>query len=181
MTTVTFNDIPTNVSSWAGEAIEYMAEQGYISGTGTNKFSPNANMSRAMLVTVLYRMAGEPSVSGISNPFNDVSSSQYYYKAVLWAYNKGIVTGKGAGKFDPNGNVSREEIATFLYRYAGKPTASSSLTGFSDYKTVSTYATDAMKWATKNSVISGIGGKLSPKSSASRAQVATMLYRYLEG
>ena len=177
--TVTFNDIPANVKSWAGEAIEYMAKEGYITGTGAKKFSPNTNMSRAMLVTVLYRMAGEPSVSGIANPFTDVVRGQYYYNAVLWAYNKGIVTGKGANKFAPNDNVSREEIATFLYRYASKPAATGTLTGFSDYTKVSAYATDAMKWAVKNEIVAGIGGKLSPKTSATRAQVATMLYRYI--
>ena len=179
--TVTFTDIPANVNSWAGDAIEYMAKHGYITGTGSKTFSPNTNMSRGMLVTVLYRMAGEPSVSGIANPFKDVVKGAYYYNAVLWAYNKGIVTGKGAGKFAPNDNVSRQEIAAFIYRYAGKPTATGSLLGFSDYKSVSSYATDAMKWATRNEVITGIGGKLVPNAAATRAQVATMLYRYLEG
>ena len=177
--TVTFNDIPANVKSWAGDAIEYMAKQGYVGGTGSKTFSPNANMSRAMLVTVLYRMAGEPSVSGIANPFKDVVKGTYYYNAVLWAYNKGIVTGKGADKFAPNDNVSRQEIAAFIYRYAGKPTATGTLTGFSDYAKVSGYATDAMKWATRNEIITGIGGKLVPTAAATRAQVVAMLYRYL--
>ena len=177
--TVTFNDIPANVKSWAGDAIEYMAKQGYVGGTGNKTFSPNANMSRAMLVTVLYRMAGEPSVSGIANPFKDVVKGTYYYNAVLWAYNKGIVTGKGADKFAPNDNVSRQEIAAFIYRYAGKPTATGTLTGFSDYAKVSGYATDAMKWATRNEIITGIGGKLVPTAAATRAQVVAMLYRYL--
>ena len=177
--TVTFNDIPANVKSWAGDAIEYMAKQGYVGGTGSKTFSPNANMSRAMLVTVLYRMAGEPSVSGIANPFKDVVKGTYYYNAVLWAYNKGIVTGKGADKFAPNDNVSRQEIAAFIYRYAGKPTATGTLTGFSDYNKVSGYATDAMKWATRNEIITGIGGKLVPTAAATRAQVVAMLYRYL--
>ena len=179
--TVTFTDIPANVNAWAGEAIEYMAKQGYVTGTGSKTFSPNTNMSRGMLVTVLYRMAGEPSVSGIANPFKDVVKGAYYYNAVLWAYNKGIVTGKGAGKFAPNDNVSRQEIAAFIYRYAGKPTATGSLLGFNDYKSVSAYATDAMKWATRNEVITGIGGKLVPNAAATRAQVATMLYRYIKG
>ena len=179
--TVTFTDIPANVNTWAGDAIEYMAKQGYITGTGSKTFSPNTNMSRGMLVTVLYRMAGEPSVSGIANPFKDVVKGAYYYNAVLWAYNKGIVTGKGAGKFAPNDNVSRQEIAAFIYRYAGKPTATGSLLGFSDYKSVASYATDAMKWATRNEVITGIGGKLVPNAAATRAQVATMLYRYIKG
>lgn len=178
--TVTFTDIPANVNSWAGDAIEYMAKQGYVTGTGSKTFSPNTNMSRGMLVTVLYRMAGEPSVSGIANPFKDVVKGAYYYNAVLWAYNKGIVTGKGAGKFAPNDNVSRQEIAAFIYRYAGKPAATGSLLGFSDYKSVSAYATDAMKWATRNEVITGIGGKLVPNAAATRAQVATMLYRYIK-
>ena len=177
--TVTFNDIPANVKSWAGDAIEYMAKHGYVGGTGNKTFSPNANMSRAMLVTVLYRMAGEPSVSGIANPFKDVVKGTYYYNAVLWAYNKGIVTGKGADKFAPNDNVSRQEIAAFIYRYAGKPTATGTLTGFSDYAKVSGYATDAMKWATRNEIITGIGGKLVPTAAATRAQVVAMLYRYL--
>ena len=177
--TVTFTDIPANVKTWAGDAIEYMAKQGYVGGTGNKTFSPNANMSRAMLVTVLYRMAGEPSVSGIANPFKDVVKGTYYYNAVLWAYNKGIVTGKGADKFAPNDNVSRQEIAAFIYRYAGKPTATGTLTGFSDYAKVSGYATDAMKWATKNEIITGIGGKLVPTAAATRAQVVAMLYRYL--
>ena len=177
--TVTFTDIPANVKTWAGDAIEYMAKQGYVSGTGSKTFSPNANMSRAMLVTVLYRMAGEPSVSSVSNPFSDVVKGSYYYNAVLWAYNKGIVTGKSANKFAPNDNVSRQEIAAIIYRYAGKPAATGTLTGFSDYAKVSSYATDAMKWATRNEIITGIGGKLVPGSAATRAQVVAMLYRYL--
>ena len=177
--TVTFTDIPANVKTWAGDAIEYMAKEGYVGGTGSKTFSPNASMSRAMLVTVLYRMAGEPSVTGIANPFKDVVKGTYYYNAVLWAYNKGIVTGKSADKFAPNDNVSRQEIATFIYRYAGKPAATGTLTGFSDYNKVSSYATNAVKWATRNEIITGIGGKLVPGAAATRAQVVAMLYRYL--
>ena len=178
--TVTFTDVPANVQTWAGDAIEYMAKKGYVGGTGAKTFSPNANMSRAMLVTVLYRMAGEPSVSGIANPFKDVVKGSYYYDAVLWAYSKGYVTGKSAGSFAPNANVSRQEIAAILYRYAGKPSAAGSLTGFADYRLVSGYASDAMKWATHNEIITGIGGKLVPGAAATRAQVVAMLYRYLD-
>lgn len=179
-----FTDVTyANTGSWAANAIDYCASWSLVSGTGTSTFSPTATMNRAMLVSVLYKAAGSPAVSG-SNPFRDVSSSQYYYKAVLWANKNGIVTGTSTRTFNPGGAVTREQIAAILYKYArhnGTPvTASSSLSGYSDRGKISSYAVTPMQWAVGKGIISGTGaGTISPKTSAIRAQVAVMLHKYL--
>ena len=140
-------------------------------------------MTRAMLVTVLYRAAGEPTVAGITNKFTDNKQGQYYYNAVLWASNMGIVNGATATTFDPNGNITREQIAAILYRYAGSPAVTGSLSGYSDQAQVSSFAVKAMQWAVGSGIITGVtsGGKttLSAKGNATRAQVAVMLHRFL--
>lgn len=175
----TFNDVTKNdVGSWASNAIDFMAANEIVGGTGNSKFSPKANMTRAQLVAVLYRSAGSPSVSGIANPFTDVAQSQYYYNAVLWAYSKGIVTGNSATTFNPNGNISRQDIAAILYRYAGNPTATGSVTSFTDNAKIATYALPAMKWAVGNGYIGGSNNKLNPTGQATRAEVAAMLHRF---
>ncbi len=175
----TFTDIPADVAKWASEGIEYLYEEGIINGTGGTKFSPNANMTRADFVVMLYRVAGEPSVSGIKNPFADVVSGKYYYNAVLWANDKGIVNGKDTNKFAPNDNITRQQIAAILYRYAGSPATTGTLNAFSDKGTVDPYAQNALKWAVAQGIVNGSNGMLLPKANATRAQVAVMLYRYI--
>lgn len=175
----TFTDVTaSNDGAWASNAIDFMAANSIVGGTGNNKFSPSDNMTRAQLVTVLYRAEGQPSVSGLANPFTDVASSQYYYKAVLWAYSKGIVTGNSATTFNPDGNISRQDIAVILYRYAGNPTATGSVTSFTDNAKIDSYALTAMKWAVGSGIIGGSNNKLTPTGQASRAQVAAMLHRF---
>ena len=175
-----FTDVTyANTGSWSADSVDFMYANGLIYGTGKNKFSPNATMTRGDLVLILYRLAGEPSVSGVKNPFKDVTSGDYYYKAVLWAYKNDVVNGTGNGTFSPKKAVTREQLAAILYRYSGSPSTSTRLTGFTDASKVSGYATNAMKWAVGAGIINGNGNKLDPQSSATRAQVAAMLHRYL--
>ena len=167
---------------WAANSVDFMYGNGLVNGISTknpNVFGPGQNMTRAMLVTILYRAAGEPSVAGITNKFTDNKQGQYYYNAVLWASNMGIVNGATATTFDPDGKITREQIAAILYRYMGSPTATGSLTGFTDRANVSTYATTAMQWAIGKGYITGIGTKLDPKGNATRAQVAVIIHRFL--
>lgn len=171
-----FSDVGYNWS-WAVGAVDYASSWGIVNGMG-NGFQPGTTMNRGMLVTVLYRIAGSPAVSG-ANPFKDVKAGAFYYSAVIWAYQNGIVTGKTPTTFDPNGAVSRQEIAAILWRYAGKPAGSGSLYGYSDASSVSSYATGAMQWAVGTGVISGKGTRLAPKDSGTRAEVTVMLHRYL--
>lgn len=175
-----FSDVNgSNVGSWASNAVDFMADNGLVGGTGGRNFSPKTNMTRGMLVTVMYRAAGKPSVAGLTMPFTDVPQSQYYYDAVLWAYNKGVVTGNTATTFNPNGNITRQDIAVILYRYAGNPVATGSVTSFSDSKDIANYALTAMQWAVGKNIIGGSNNKLNPKGQATRAEVAVMLYRFL--
>ncbi len=171
---------------WAANSVDFMYMNDIIKGNNTKNpklFGPGAKMTRAMLVTVLYRAAGEPSVTGITNKFTDNKQGKYYYNAVLWASNKGIVNGATATTFDPDGNITREQIAAILYRYAGSPSVTGSLSGYSDQAQVSSFAVTAMQWAVGSGIITGVtsGGKttLSAKGNATRAQVAVMLHRFL--
>lgn len=171
---------------WAANSVDFMYMNDIIKGNNTKNpklFGPGAKMTRAMLVTVLYRAAGEPTVTGITNKFTDNKQGQYYYNAVLWASNMGIVNGATATTFDPNGNVTREQIAAILYRYEGSPTVSGSLSGYPDQAQVSSFAVTAMQWAVGTGIITGVtsGGRttLSAKGNATRAQVAVMLHRFL--
>lgn len=171
---------------WAANSVDFMYMNDIIKGNNTKNpklFGPGAKMTRAMLVTVLYRAAGEPTVTGITNKFTDNKQGQYYYNAVLWASNMGIVNGATATTFDPNGNVTREQIAAILYRYEGSPTVTGSLSGYPDQAQVSSFAVTAMQWAVGTGIITGVtsGGRttLSAKGNATRAQVAVMLHRFL--
>lgn len=171
---------------WAANSVDFMYMNDIIKGNNTKNpklFGPGAKMTRAMLVTVLYRAAGEPTVTGITNKFTDNKQGQYYYNAVLWVSNMGIVNGATATTFDPNGNVTREQIAAILYRYEGSPTVTGSLSGYPDQAQVSSFAVTAMQWAVGTGIITGVtsGGRttLSAKGNATRAQVAVMLHRFL--
>lgn len=176
-----FSDvIESNTGKWSANSIDFMSANELVTGTAAKTFSPNQTMTRAMLVTILYRVADKPSVKNVSNPFTDVKAGTYYYDAVLWAYKNNIVTGTSNTTFNPNGAVTREQIAAILYRYAGSPRVNASLKGYSDQNKVSTYATTAMEWAVKNGIITGKSATtLDPTGKGTRAEVAVMLHRYL--
>ncbi len=174
-----FTDVSTKTGfQWAADSIDFGADNGIIKGATTYTFAPSQSLTRAQLVTILYRAAGSPSVSGVTNPFKD-TKNDYYTNAMLWAYKNSIVTGTSATTFSPDSPVTREQIAAILYRYMGSPTATGSLTGFTDRAKVSTYATTAMQWAIGKGYITGIGTKLDPKGNATRAQVAVIIHRFL--
>ncbi len=162
---------------WFFDAIEYVSEKGIMSGTATRTFSPDLSMSRAMVVTVLHRLEGAPKPDATDAVFSDVPQGQWYTDAVYWASQKGIVEGFG-GMFDPNSPVTREQLAAILYRYKGSPAATGSLGAFSDAAAVSDWAKAAMSWTVEKGVIGGVTSSLlSPKTTATRAQVATILQR----
>lgn len=178
-----FTDIDDH---WAEGDIIAAYNAGLVNGTGDGTtFSPDTNLNRAMFATLLYRLAGEPSVSG-THPFTDVPSGQYYSNAVLWAYQNNVITGTGDGTtFSPNDIVTREQMVTMLYRYAkfaGVDTsASASLASFPDHAAVSTWAEAGMKWAVAEGIIQGgSDGKLLPQGYTNRAQAATVLVRFAD-
>ena len=176
----TFTDVKPG--DWFYEAVEYAAEKGLMNGVADGKFDPNGTTTRAMIVTILYRLEGEPVIrSGM--PFSDVTESDWYAKAVSWAESKGIVTGYGDGRFGPNDPITREQMAAILYRYAqtkgqGFQGLWSFQLDFPDAGDVSDWATEAMSWMVMNGVINGKDGKLVPGGNASRAEAAAMLMRF---
>lgn len=176
-----FTDVLT--SDWFYEDVAFAYENGLFAGTSDTTFSPNASMTRAMLVTVLYRLEGQPAVNGRSG-FSDVQYNGYYEDAVTWAADNGIVNGTSASTFSPNANVTREQMAAILYRYAQykkyNTAASSSLNGFTDQASVSGYATASLEWAVAEKLVNGSAGKLMPTGNATRAQVAAILHRFVE-
>lgn len=174
-----FSDVNARTCSWAANAVDFMNEYGLVKGTGTSTFGWKGSMTRGDFVLILYRNAGSPSVYGVSNPFTDVKSTDYYYEAVLWAYRNNVVNGTSTTTFGPKGKITREQIASILWRLAGKPVYSASLRSYTDYASVSDYAYDAMSWAVGSGYVKGSGAKLSPKNNATRAEVAVMLHRYL--
>lgn len=171
-------------SDWFCGAVQTVFDKGYMSGTSNTTFVPRGATTRAAFVQTLYNMAGKPAVSG-NNPFHDVKSGDWYYSAVLWAYQHGVTNGTSATTFSPNVNVTREQLAVFLHANAGKPYANGSLSDFADSNRVDSWATTAMRWAVKNGVISGSvsNGKryLKPLDNATRAETATMLSNYTGG
>lgn len=178
--TISYNDV--TAGDWFTPDVIYVTLTGLMNGTGDG-FSPNNNINRAQLVTVLYRMAGEPEVTG-ENPFTDVPDGQWYTDAVLWAAENNITDGTSETTFSPNDALTREQMATFLYRFADFETEepieiTGDLSGYTDADLVADYAVDAMTWAVGEGVISGIGNNtLAPDNTASRAQMATVLTRY---
>ena len=179
-----FTDV--GVGAWFFDAALYASSHNLMLGTSPTEFSPNLTMTRGMLVTVLYRMNGSPSVSG-KTPFTDVSTDEWYSAAVLWAYQNGIVTGMSDTTFAPMDNITREQMATILFRYTkaaepDKAKASADLSGFADADSVDDWAVDAMRWAVGQKLIAGItlgqSVYLQPRGNATRAQAATILTRY---
>ncbi len=177
----TFNDV--KASDWYASAVDFVSSHELFQGVGEGNFAPKAPMTRAMLVTVLYRLEDEPAVSGTVS-FNDVPADSWYAKAVAWAAKEGIVMGNGSG-FAPNDNITREQIATILYRYAQylgiDVSAKGSVSRFSDGSKVSGWAADAMAWAVEASLFQGDDSNcLNPGSNATRAEVATLMQRLVK-
>ena len=178
---LSFTDV--RESDWFYEDVAFAYENGLFAGTSDTTFSPNASMTRAMLVTVLYRLEGQPAVNGRSG-FSDVQYNGYYEDAVTWAADNGIVNGTSTTTFSPNANVTREQMAAILYRYAQhkkyNTAASSGLNGFTDHASVSGYAAASLEWAVAEKLVNGSAGKLMPTGNATRAQVAAILHRFVE-
>ncbi len=180
----TFTDV--SETAWYKNSVDYAVEHGLMNGTGTNTFEPESTMTRAMLVTVLWRYAGAPKPG--ANPFTDVPNGKWYTDAVAWAAENGVVNGVGDGKFEPDGSVTREQMATILYRYAQKVGIDTSkhteLSAFPDANRVSAYARAPMQWIVAEGVIGGSreNGQdwLNPQGNATRAEVATILMRFIE-
>lgn len=171
----------TDISGhWAKDFICFVTEEGLFQGVTDTTFAPNGAMSRAMAVTVLYRLAGEPEVTG-ETAFTDVNEDAYYYKALLWAFQNGIARGITGTKFAPNGTVTREQAVTFLYRYmvnclGQEPAAGGDLSVFQDADEISVFAKEAMAWATAEGILDGYGdGTVGPQNPVTRAQMAKLL------
>ena len=177
-----FTDVPA--SHWAHDEVTYVYENDLMNGTSSTHFSPDARTTRAQVVTVLYRLAGQPAADW-ANPFWDVPASAWFHDAVTWAWENDITGGVSSTHFGAGNAVTREQLATFLYRYAqdqGYDTsARADLSGYSDAGLVSSYATEALSWANATGLITGTTGTtLSPQGSATRAQVATILSRFCQ-
>ena len=170
--------------AWYADAVQYVYENGMMSGTSETTFSPDLTTTRGMIVTILYRLENEPTVTG-TTAFTDVAADQYYANAVAWAAQNGIVSGIDATTFAPNNAITREQMAAILYRYAQfkgyDVSVKADLSVYTDAAQVSTYATDAMAWANGAQLITGISQTtLTPAGNATRAQVATILMRFCE-
>ena len=173
-TTISFRDVKHG--DYFYDAVQWAVEKGITEGTSANTFSPNASCTRAQMVTFLWRAAGSPASKSTTNPFKDISSSDYYYDAVLWAVENGITTGTGADAFAPNTTVTRGQTVTFLYRAAGSPEGN----GNSSFLDVNKndYYNSAVLWAAQNGITTGTGdGRFSPGADCTRAQIVTLLFR----
>ena len=174
-----FTDV--DVSLWYHEGVDFVVANEFMKGMSDTLFQPNGTLTRGQLVTILHRMAGTPEAKAES-PFTDVVSSQYFFDAVAWAYEAKIAQGISDTTFAPNAPVTREQLVTFLYRYAqyqeADVSAQSSLTGYPDAAGLSSYAQIPMAWAVEQKLVWGIDGKLNPKGTATRAQIATIIQRY---
>jgi hypothetical protein len=181
-----FTDVPDG--AWYADAVRFVTGREIFNGTSETEFSPNAPMTRAMLVTVLYRLENEPGAI-TDEIFSDVSMGKYYTEAVAWASENGIVTGTGDGIFEPNAEITREQLAAILYRYADAQgidvSSKSDISTFPDAKEVSSWSGDALSWAVSAGIITGrsniVGTELAPKGTATRAEVAAMIMRFIEG
>ena len=179
--TLPFTDVRT--ANWFYGDVKYVYENGLMNGVSAAQFNPNGTLTRGMIVTILHRMDGAPDYS-YTAVFKDVVKGQWYTEAVEWAADNGIVTGYTADTFGPNDPVTREQLTTILYRYASYKnydvSANTGLTGYADYTTVSSYAANGMQWAVAEGLVNGSDGKLLPKNSATRAQVAAIIHRFVE-
>lgn len=179
-----FTDVnEATVGTWAANAVDFAYHFGLVNGTGEDTFSPSSNMTRAQLVTVLYRAVGSPTMT-ITTNFEDLDVGAYYYSAVVWANFHGIVNGTSDTTFSPNDFITREQLAAILHRYArayGRDLShTGDLSAFTDQNLVSEYAREAMTWAVDKGILTGVGSStLAPQGKATRAQVVVMLHRYL--
>ena len=173
-----FTDVPK--TAWCRSDVEYVWQHGIMKGISATKFGPDTKMTRAMFVTVLYRMEGSPSVEGMQIPaFTDIGA-KWCYDAIIWAYNAGVTLGKTATTFAPNDSITRAEIVTMVYRYSGSPTVSG-VPNFTDAASVGAWARDAIIWATSVGVVNGYtDGSFGPNKTALRSEMAAMLHRYME-
>ena len=177
--------LDVNEGDWFYDAVAYAYENGLMDGVGGNRFAPNSATTRAQLVTILYRLEGQPAVSG-DLPFTDVEAGTWYTNAVVWAAQNGIVNGVGDDTFAPGNDLTREQLVTILYRYAEAKgydvSASADLAGYPDGEEIQAYAREAMAWAVAENIIQGMeDDTLKPAGNASRAQIATILMRFCEG
>jgi len=172
-----FTDVA--LDAWYHEAVDYVLVAGLMNGMSETEFAPENNMTRAQLVTVLYRLAGSPSVEGLEHPFADVAAETWYTDAVIWAYNAEVVNGVSDTAFAPNANITREQLVAVLYRFYGEPEANTLvLADYADANTISDYAVNAMAWAVENGIVNGLTETtLAPRGTATRAQIATILMR----
>ncbi|MBQ7870632.1 MAG: S-layer homology domain-containing protein, partial [Oscillospiraceae bacterium] len=170
-------------TAWYHKGVDFALAKGLMVGMSDTSFVPNGSVTRAQLVTILYRLAGKPSVEGLENPFEDVAEDAWYAEAVIWAANAGVVNGVSATTFAPNTAITREQIAAILYRYTGAEAVEEDcLKDFTDMDKISAYAVDAMNWAVSEGLINGMGdGTLAPGATATRAQIASIMMRYLTG
>lgn len=181
-TATPFTDLSQGV--WYYAPVQYVYQKKLLNGVSEDHFEPSGTVTRAMLATILYRLAGEPSVSGTINVFTDVSSGQWYEKGITWSSASGIVNGMGNGLFQPERNLTREEFAVMLYRYATdyaklETEKTGDLNSFTDCSMVSAWAETALSWAVGVGIMNGdTNGALHPKGSATRAEAATMLERF---
>ena len=169
--------VDVDPSAWYAEAISYVKTKGLMGGSG-DTFSPDATTTRAQLTAILYRAAGSPVPMGKAE-FSDVAETAYYADAVNWAVGEGLITGYGNGTFGSNDSITRQQLATILWRSAGSPETVPNL-DFEDAAEISAYAAQAVTWATENQIINGNGGKFLPASKATRAQLAVILKNYME-
>lgn len=174
--TPSFKDVAS--SAWYAAAVSYVTSNGIMNGISATSFSPDTNLTRAMLAQLLYNKEGKPAASG--GGFSDVSSDAWFSGAVGWAASQGIVSGYGNGSFGPDDNITREQLVVMLWRYAGKPAGTGNLNGFADSSDISPYAVEAMKWAVGAGAVNGINGLLVPSGTATRAQVAQIMMKYFE-
>ena len=174
-----FQDL--DCTRWYHEGVDFALDQGFMVGMGDGRFLPNGELTRGQLMTILYRMAGEPEAAE-TTPFADVKMDQYYGQAIAWAAENGIAKGITDTRFAPNTAVTREQLVTFLFRYAQfsheDVKGVCDLTEFADHKAVSDFAREPMAWAVDTGILTGMDGLLNPKGDATRAQIATMLLRY---
>ena len=167
-----------SLSAWYHDGVHYCLERGLMVGTDSTHFSPGMTASRAMIASILWRMEGEPEAK-TTQPFSDVADGRWYTRAVAWAAEAGVIKGYGEGRFGPNDPITREQLASILWRYAGSPPASDLPLNFTDAGEASGYARDALRWAVEQGILTGKGGGvLDPRGKASRAEVAQMLTRF---
>ena len=175
--TITFSDVTNH---WASEYIKEAVTLGVVNGMPDGTFAPDKEMTRAEFATILWNMAEKPETESTS-AFFDVKSEDWYFKQIAWAFEKGYINGISNAEFNPNGTITREQAMTILYRYAGSPESTEKLEAFTDKDNISDFAYSAMCWAVENKIISGVSDtEIAPKQSATRAQLATIIVRYLK-